>query len=100
MGILYDIGKLIRFRLEAAYRLTTTDYLDDVSQSYINPAIFSRHLPPEQAELAATLADRSKELSTGIAHQPGDKRGDPSNNDAWFSCLLSISLALGRQLRK
>ena len=100
MGILYDAGKLVRFRLEAAYRLTATDYLDDVSQSYINPAIFSRHLPPEQADLAASLADRSKELNGVIAHQPGEKRGDPSNNDAWFSCLLSISLALGRQLRK
>ncbi|RZK33831.1 MAG: hypothetical protein EOO61_14610 [Hymenobacter sp.] len=60
LGLRYELGPLFFARFEAVYRITNTDYLDDVSQEkYIDPATFSRHLTPRQATMATQLYSRS-----------------------------------------
>jgi hypothetical protein len=95
-GVKYDAGRLLNLRLELLYRFTGTDYLDDVSKKYIDPALFSKYLPAVEAATAATVADRSAELAGGIANNKNAIRGNPANKDAYFSFMLSISIALGR----
>ena len=58
LGIRYKASRHLDLAFEVAYRQTFTDYLDDVSGDYINPADFGSG--PE-ANLARLMADRSKE---------------------------------------
>ena len=99
-GVKYDAGRAVNIRLDLTYRITGTDYLDDVSTRYIDPTIFSRHLSAADALLAIRLADRSNELTPGSANHLSAIRGNPANRDAYFSCNLTASVALGRWLAK
>ncbi|MEO5683410.1 MAG: hypothetical protein ABIQ88_12255 [Chitinophagaceae bacterium] len=99
-GIKYDAAGLVNIRFEICYRITGTDYLDDVSRQYIDPALFSKYLSATGAGLASKLADRSAEIPGGQKNNSNAIRGNPSNKDAFFSGLLKISLALGRIQRK
>ena len=70
--------------IEAGWRMTFTDYLDDVSTVYPT-------LPADQD--AARLSDRSWEVSENNRPQanPGDMRGDPNLRDWYFQTAISIS---------
>ena len=75
-GINYRASYEWSFGLEASYRFTTTDYLDDVSTTYIDNASFTN-------PIARQLADRGPELGAPL-REAGDQRGDPDNNDGYF----------------
>lgn len=92
-GIKYDPGGLLLLRIEVVYRFTGTDYLDDVSLNYIDPALFFTYLPATRAAVAAQLADRRASGS------PGEQRGNSHNRDAYFDCSLKLALALNRRQR-
>ena len=49
---------------------------------------------------AIKLADRSAEITAGAKNNENDIRGNPKDRDAWFSFMLTISIALGREQRK
>jgi hypothetical protein len=99
-GIKYDAAGLINLRFEILYRFTGTDYLDDVSKGYIDAGLFSKYLSPSQTMQAIKLADRSAEITAGAKNNVNDIRGNPKDRDAWFSFMLTISIALGRIQRK
>ncbi|MDX2045985.1 MAG: hypothetical protein SFU87_04320 [Chitinophagaceae bacterium] len=95
-GIKYDINHLFNARFEILYRILKTDYLDDASTTYINPSLFYNNLPPGIASLAEKLHDRSGELIAGMKQSPGAIRGDPKDNDAYFSFQVKLAFTLGR----
>lgn len=95
IGITYEAGTLLHLRAEVIYRKLWTDYLDDVSKTYIDPSAFYLNLPAATAATAAHLADRRSRLDY-IPHA-GDRRGNPENNDAYFSFNLKLALVLGRE---
>jgi hypothetical protein len=99
IGLRYEAGPLFYLRLELVHRILTTDYLDDVSGDYIDPKLFAAYLPANQAAIASRLADRKSELNPVYTTKVGDQRGNPVNNDAYFSLLLKLGLCPGR-LRK
>jgi hypothetical protein len=85
--------------LEVNYRLTFTDYLDDVSIDYVeDESIFEANFDPTRAQIARELARRSVELDpTGVnavVTAPGAQRGDPSDNDAYYSVTIRFSYYL------
>lgn len=96
IGITCEASTLLHFRAEIIYRKLWTDYLDDVSKTYIDPSVFYLNLPPATATLAARLANRRLHQSDYTLHA-GDRRGNPGNNDAYFSFNLKLALVLGRQ---
>ena len=98
-GIKYEVNQFLNARIEIVHRILTTDYLDDVSTSYINPAVFSSYLSPAQASIAARLHDRQGELVPGHITIPGNQRGDPKDKDSYFSIQAKISVMLGRLKR-
>lgn len=85
IGVKFDIGRGLGLGLEYQLRYTFTDYLDDVSGSYIDPQLMDIGYmeSPGKSDLAKRLADRSSEIIPGYKHQPGEMRGDPSNNDMY-----------------
>lgn len=90
LGFYFTQKKKYRFGFEMGWRLTFTDYLDDVSGVYADPSSLS------SAE-AIALANRRDELGTDPSvplpdnYTPGSKRGDPSHNDTYFFAMFTYS---------
>lgn len=79
MDLTYEFGARVLF----------TDYLDDVSKTYVNTLAFLAGSRPKAAELAYrhTLAPSPNE---------GDIRGNPKENDWYFISGLKLLLRLGK----
>ena len=99
LGLRYQISPMLNTRLEFVHRILSTDYLDDASTGYIDPTLFYNYLSPNRAAIAQQLADRKPELAPGDGAKPTDVRGDPTDNDAFFTIQLKIGLTIGRQRR-
>ena len=91
VGIRYDINGSFNFRLEWLHRFLFTDYLDDASTQYINPALFSTYLSPTLAQQAILLHKRTPVHTT--------TRGNPKNNDSYFTINFKLGMTLGRTRR-
>ncbi len=93
IGVKYELSSRFNARLELVYRILFTDYLDDASnKDYVDPALFTIYLSPNNAVIAQQLADRR--ISSVINNQ----RGDPKDNDAYFTIQLKLGFVL-RKLR-
>ena len=99
LGLRYELNSTFRLRIELAHRVLETDYLDDVSTGYIDPNLFSNYLPTHQAAIARKLYYRRPEIDPNDAGPTDLQRGDPSDNDAYFTIQFKIGMMLGRQLR-
>ena len=76
-GFNYRINYDWSIGLEAAYRFTTTDYLDDVSEVYLGVDAFPN------GSIAQQLSDRRPEI--GLEPWPaGHIRGDADQNDGYL----------------
>jgi hypothetical protein len=84
----------VNVSFEFIYRKLFTDYLDDVSTSYINPQLFSQHLSPAQAALAEELSNKASAGYNTPSYGAGDKRGTPGNNDAYFTFGFKLGIRL------
>jgi hypothetical protein len=90
LGLYFTIDKKHRIGWEFNWRTTFTDYLDDVSTTYADPATLS------SAESIA-LANRRGELGNvsyvadAKNYLPGMKRGDPSHNDSFLTTSINYS---------
>jgi opacity protein-like surface antigen len=91
IGVKYKLSPLFNFSAECVYRILNTDYLDDVSTRYIDQKVFSNHFIGDQLTNALLLNDRQKELNPGHAPIKNDIRGNPDNNDSYFT--INIKLA-------
>ncbi|NOT90535.1 hypothetical protein [Ferruginibacter sp.] len=100
-GFKYFLNDNFYAGTEMLYRKTFTDYVDDVSTGYINPAIFDNHLSANDALLAKQLYYRGTYpavLANPSTLQSGYIRGNPKNNDAFFSFIVRFGFRLnGRQ---
>ncbi|MFK7799600.1 MAG: DUF6089 family protein [Aureispira sp.] len=95
IGIQWEHNHSFILGIEVRHQITFTDYLDDVSTTYIEPELFAAHLSSERASLAQALANRSIEHDPrqlyGYISAPQEKRGDPNNNDSYY--LINVRLA-------
>ncbi len=112
-GVDFQLTKNWDITTEFAWRITTTDYLDDVSAKYVNLNAFGDN------KLAAALSDRSAEerggfgsnprspklpehkydnfvTHSGFSHpqNPDNKRGDNIPFDSYFSFQIRLKYTL------
>jgi hypothetical protein len=92
VGIKYAFNERFNIALEITHRFTTTDYLDDVSKTYVDPAVFPP-LPDGSPSPAALLSDRSYELGTPIGIK-GRQRGVETNKDQFVTAMIYFSFNL------
>ena len=90
LGVKIRLGKAFSLAAEYGFRMTWTDYLDDVSKTYVGSEFLLAN--SSDGALAAQLADRSGEVETGYVNAVGIKRGDDSLND-WYS-YFHVSLGV------
>jgi hypothetical protein len=89
-GFKYYVSQKHYVGLEGMVRRTFTDYLDDVSTGYIDPALFDAYLSPEKASLSRELYFRDSR------NNPTLNRGNPNNDDYFFTLSLRFGFVLGR----
>lgn len=92
VGIKYAINERINVGFEVLHRFTNTDYLDDVSKTYVDPAAFPPK-PDGSPSDALLLSDRSYELGDLIGI-PGRQRGISKQKDQFATAILFISFNL------
>lgn len=82
LGVKFEIGSNLTLGLEYQLRFTFTDYLDDVSGTYIDPLLFdiNHQGNPSKANLAQRMADKSREVVPGAMNIPGTNRGVEGND--------------------
>lgn len=91
-GVKFQVSEKIRIGIEAGLRKTFTDYLDDVSGNYADPA----DLLTNKGQLAVDLSYRGDEIPGGNPAYPnkGDQRGSPKYKDYYYFTGLHLSYRL------
>lgn len=90
-GIKYNISEKMNLSFEVSQRFTTTDYLDDVSTTYIGASRFGV-LPNGNPTTARLLQDRSYELdANNIIGVEGRQRGWSKQKDQYLFAEIGIS---------
>jgi len=92
VGVKYAFNERFNIGLEITHRFTTTDYLDDVSTTYVDPAVFP-NMPDGSPSPARLLSDRSYEYGTPIGIK-GRQRGIETNKDQFITGLVYFSFNL------
>lgn len=82
-----------QFSFELAMRKSTTDYIDDVSTTFRDPAQIQANAPAGSGQTAVALADRSTSTIPGFS-DPGAIRGDPTDNDNYFFIMVYYHIPL------
>lgn len=96
VGVKYYVSDKVNLGLEFLYRKTFTDYIDDVSTTFVDPAVLAANLPSGTATIATAMANKSPlQGIPGSNYNPGDKRGDPTQNDAFFTLALKVGIRFG-----
>ena len=106
-GVKYYVKETMYIGFEILHRKTFTDYVDDVSTTYIDPVYFDQYLTPEQAVMAKQLMYRENLHNPSVTRPYiNDQRGDPKDNDSFFSSILrlgwrinGLNSGLSKQLR-
>jgi len=91
-GFKFFIGKTIMLTTELGFRYTNTDYLDDVSRTYVNLDTLQAY----KGKLARQMAYRGNTIGANTSQEPnpnyGGQRGDPKANDWYWYGNISIAI--------
>ena len=82
MGFRIGIDRMTRLGLELSYVKTFSDYIDDVSTKFADPANLNS---PEAVYFS------NPSTSSNTAYAPGKKRGDPEHKDAYYHVNLILT---------
>lgn len=94
IGYKWRLSRSVHLSVEYGWRKTWTDYLDDVSTTYVGAEVLN---PGDgRGMMAVVLADRSGEVEPGYVNPVGVKRGDDSLKD-WYS-FFHISLTFSAEV--
>ena len=94
IGFKYGFTRRLSISLEYGFRKTFTDYIDDVSTTYVNEEYLVA--AAANAEMAITLADRAdgglgQDGSLPYKTEPGAQRGNPMKDDSYMFAIVSIN---------
>ncbi len=93
-GIKYNVNDRMNLSFEVAQRLTATDYLDDVSTTYVGVDKFPT-LPNGDLTNAGILQDRSYEKGTPIGIE-GRQRGWSKQKDQYVIAEVGFTFNISR----
>lgn len=91
-GIKYSINERFNIAFEVLHRYTNTDYLDDVSKTYVDPSVFPGNADGSSSP-AFRLHDRSGEMGEPIGI-PGRQRGNSRQKDQFITAMIHLTFNL------
>lgn len=90
-GFQWSIHRNIRLAAKISYQFTGTDYLDDVSTTYVDENLMRQY----KGQNGVNIAYRGNLLPGGAPYPAaGTPRGNPKNNDGYLLAGLSIRFRL------
>lgn len=90
-GVKFRVSDHVVLAYEIGLRKLFTDYLDDVSSRYVDPAILLNAKGPE----AVQMAYRGNQIKGGPDYPPaGTVRGNPGHKDWYYFSGLRVSIDL------
>lgn len=87
-GIKYALTDNIKIGIEAGMRKLFTDYLDDVSTTYVDPNLLLTNRGAKALELAFRGSEIDKTATYPVVLT---KRGEPRNKDWYYFTLVTLS---------
>lgn len=96
VGMFFTVRRQHRIGFEMGWRFTLTDYIDDVSGTYVDPATLN-------SEIAVKLANRTEEVRNNprfVSQDPNYQHGGPgavrgsSSLDSYLTTMFSYSYVL------
>ena len=99
LGLAYELSPRFDVKIEYVSRILFTDYLDDVHGRYIDPRVFYKYLTGTQLADALILNDRGRPDAkpNDNTNHPGGIRGNPNNNDSYFTINIKVGYIIGRK---
>jgi Domain of unknown function (DUF6089) len=88
------VTKGITLNVEVINRSTTTDYIDDVSTTYVGLDKFVDTSPSPYPQVSSVLQDRSTEVSDIRLGVKGKQRGVSTTKDQFMTAQIGISVRL------
>ncbi len=95
VGLKYNLTEKMNISFEVAHRFTSTDYLDDVSKTYVPLNVLDPG-PNGSLSEAQLLSDRSYEINGKPFFQGGQQRGFSKQRDQYIIGEIGISFNLSR----
>jgi hypothetical protein len=100
VGIKYYFSDKISAAFEVVNRKTFTDYIDDVSTTFVADSDFDAYFGAGSAtaEMAKQMANKAQLVSAGTripGYNAGDKRGTTGRKDSYYSFGLKFIFRLG-----
>lgn len=98
IGFKYYFSESFYTGFEILHRKLFTDYVDDVSNNYyIDPINFDQNLSAADALIARRIFYRGTyTFPTTRPYEEFAERGDPKENDAYFSGILRLGWRMGK----
>src|SRR5881398_990692 len=88
IGTSYVLGEDMRIGIEGGYRILFTDYLDDVSNAYVDET----SLLSARGKEAVNLAWRGGEVSGQPYPAAGTMRGNPNTKDGYYYIAVTFTV--------
>lgn len=90
-GVKFSLSENIRVGFEIGLRKTNTDYLDDVSTTYVDQNL----LFANRGQQAVNMAFRGGELKTGLTYPAdGSQRGSAKSKDWYYFSGITLAIRL------
>jgi len=89
-GLKFSLSENINVGIELEYRKLFTDYIDDVSTTYVDESVLLAKMGPKAVELAY----RGGELKNGSPYPPGGTPRGNKNNDWYYFAGFTASFRL------
>jgi hypothetical protein len=96
VGINYLLGAKTSMSFEFVGRKLFTDYLDDVSTTYIDPSVYSNYFSGEDLEIAQLMTNKSAIIDPNQPYGVGGQRGDSKNNDFYYSFNIKLNIQINK----
>lgn len=93
VGVKYSLNERFNIGFEVVHRFTNTDYLDDVSKTYVDPSVFPTLPPDNSPSPAFLLSDRSYEIGPPIGIKDR-QRGNSQQKDQFATALFYVTFNL------
>jgi hypothetical protein len=99
-GINYLLGAKTSMSFEFVGRKLFTDYLDDVSTTFVDPGVYANYFLGEDLEIAQTMTNKSNIIDPNNPYGVGAQRGNSKNNDFYYSFNVKLNIQINKTKRK
>ncbi|MCG9910045.1 MAG: hypothetical protein MH137_01985 [Flavobacteriales bacterium] len=100
LGFTYRFDKNWKLGLDLGLRKTFTDYIDDVSTNYVDPAMFNLNGSPDPALSTYFSSGKYTGQSDGLpgsGNVAGQQRGDPKDKDAFMFLTVNVTYRFNKK---